>query len=70
MTNDFVAYSPTISCFAAATLASLITAGAAAVYFRKRIRGYTADCLGAVQQLSDLSFLLAAVAVLTPMRRF
>jgi adenosylcobinamide-GDP ribazoletransferase len=70
LTNDFVPHSMTVRCFVAATLASLITAGAAAAYFKKRIGGYTGDCLGAVQQLSELSFLLAAVAVLTPTRRF
>jgi len=70
LTNDLVPDSMTIRCFAAATLASLITAGAAAAYFKQRIGGYTGDCLGAVQQLSELSFLLAAVAVMTSLRRF
>jgi adenosylcobinamide-GDP ribazoletransferase len=70
LTTDRIPYSMTIRCLAAATFASLLTAVAAAVYFKKRIGGYTGDSLGAVQQLCELSFLLAAVAVLTPMRRF
>lgn len=48
--------------FAAATG----TAGMAAAYFKQRIGGYTGDCLGAVQQLSELTFLLGALAVLRP----
>ena len=48
---------------AAAVAASVITAVTLAVYFRKRIGGYTGDCLGAVQQLTELAFVLAALAV-------
>jgi adenosylcobinamide-GDP ribazoletransferase len=47
----------------AAVGASAITAVVVALYFRKRIGGYTGDCLGAVQQLTELAFLLAALAV-------
>lgn len=47
----------------AAVAASAITAVVVALYFRKRIGGYTGDCLGAVQQLTELAFLLAALAV-------
>jgi adenosylcobinamide-GDP ribazoletransferase len=36
----------------------------AAAYLKHRIGGYTGDCLGAVQQLSELAFLLGALAVL------
>jgi len=54
---------------AAAVGASAITAVAAAVYFRKRIGGYTGDCLGAVQQLTELVFLLAALAVVGSAQR-
>jgi adenosylcobinamide-GDP ribazoletransferase len=36
----------------------------AAMYFKTRIGGYTGDCLGASQQLAELGFLLAALAVL------
>jgi adenosylcobinamide-GDP ribazoletransferase len=48
---------------AAAAGVSAITAVVAALYFRKRIGGYTGDCLGAVQQLTEVAFLLAALAV-------
>ena len=48
---------------AAAVAASAITAVMLALYFRKRIGGYTGDCLGAVQQLTELAFVLAALAV-------
>lgn len=36
---------------------------AAAVWFRRRIGGYTGDCLGACQQLGELAFLLAGGAL-------
>jgi adenosylcobinamide-GDP ribazoletransferase len=45
---------------AAAALAALL----AAVYFRRRIGGYTGDCLGAVQQLAELAFLLGGLAAI------
>jgi adenosylcobinamide-GDP ribazoletransferase len=51
---------------AAAVGASAIVAVMAALYFRRRIGGYTGDCLGAVQQLAELAFLLAALAVVGP----
>jgi adenosylcobinamide-GDP ribazoletransferase len=54
---------------AAAAGASAITAVAVALYFRKRIGGYTGDCLGAVQQLTEVAFLLAALAVAGPAQR-
>lgn len=48
-------------------LASL-AAGAATIWlarvFIRRLGGYTGDCLGAVQQLAELSFYLGAVAAL------
>ncbi len=37
-------------------LLALLTAWCAARYFVRRIGGYTGDCLGAVQQLSELAF--------------
>ena len=49
-----------------ATLGAAATAGIAAIYCRRRIGGYTGDCLGAVQQLSELVFLLIATAALVP----
>ncbi len=54
---------------AAAVAASAIIAVIAALYFRRRIGGYTGDCLGAVQQLAELAFLLAALAVLGSAQR-
>lgn len=33
--------------------------------FKRRIGGYTGDCLGAVQQLAEVSFYLGALAVIT-----
>lgn len=45
---------------AAAALAAVL----AAAYFKRRIGGYTGDCLGAAQQLSELAFVLSALAVL------
>jgi adenosylcobinamide-GDP ribazoletransferase len=52
----------------AAAAAAVITFLAGA-YFKKRIGGYTGDCLGAVQQLAELSFLLAALAVMSASMR-
>jgi adenosylcobinamide-GDP ribazoletransferase len=45
---------------AAAALAALLCA----VYFRRRIGGYTGDCLGAAQQLAELAFLLGGLAAI------
>jgi adenosylcobinamide-GDP ribazoletransferase len=44
----------------AAAITGLIAAG----YCRRRIGGYTGDCLGAVQQLTELAFLLAGLGSL------
>jgi adenosylcobinamide-GDP ribazoletransferase len=41
---------------------ALAAAAAAALYVRRRIGGYTGDCLGAVQQLAELGFLLGGLA--------
>lgn len=38
----------------------------AAVYFNDRLGGYTGDCLGATQQITEISFLLGALAALKP----
>jgi len=51
------------ACGAALLTAAVITL-LAGVYIRERIGGYTGDCLGAVQQLSELGFLMTGVAVL------
>jgi len=49
---------------AAGVLAAGVVTAAAATYFRRRIGGYTGDCLGAVQQTSELGFVLAALGTL------
>jgi adenosylcobinamide-GDP ribazoletransferase len=54
---------------AKAAVAAVVTAGLTAAYFKHRIRGYTGDCLGAVQQLTELTFLLVALAALVPPAR-
>ena len=50
----------------AGTMGAAAAAWAAARYFRRRIGGHTGDCLGAVQQLTELAFLIAALAVIHP----
>lgn len=47
---------------AIAGLAAALLAWMAARRFRLRIGGYTGDCLGAVQQLSELAFLVGGLA--------
>jgi adenosylcobinamide-GDP ribazoletransferase len=47
-----------------AAAAALIVGVLAAAYCRRRIGGYTGDCLGAVQQLTELAFLLGGLAAL------
>jgi adenosylcobinamide-GDP ribazoletransferase len=42
----------------AGVLAAVLTALAASAYFRRRIGGYTGDCLGATQQLCEVAFYL------------
>ncbi len=54
---------PIRACGAALLAAAVITV-LAAVYIRDRIGGYTGDCLGAVQQVSELGFLMTAAALL------
>jgi len=51
---------------AAGTVAAAIVAVACGAYFRKRIGGYTGDCLGATQQLTELAFVVTALATLRP----
>jgi adenosylcobinamide-GDP ribazoletransferase len=41
---------------------ALFFAWLSAVYVRRRIGGYTGDCLGAVQQIAELAFLIGALA--------
>jgi len=56
----FVAFVPTVI----AILVSTIVASIFANYSERRIGGYTGDILGAIQQLSEVSFYLAFLAVL------
>jgi adenosylcobinamide-GDP ribazoletransferase len=51
---------------AAGAGAAAAIALATSLYLRRRIGGYTGDCLGAVQQLAELGFLLGALAVVDP----
>jgi adenosylcobinamide-GDP ribazoletransferase len=51
---------------AAGAAAGAATAWAAGGYFRRRIGGHTGDCLGAVQQLTELAFLIGGLAVIHP----
>jgi adenosylcobinamide-GDP ribazoletransferase len=53
----------------AAAMAALGLAAIAGAYFHRRIGGYTGDCLGAVQQLSELAFLVGGLAILVPAPR-
>ncbi len=49
----------------AAALSAGVTVCLAGVYFRRRIGGYTGDCLGAAQQVAELAFLLVSVGALS-----
>ncbi len=60
------ALTATLRAEAIAGVAALLTTFVSAAYFRERLGGYTGDCLGATQQLSELAFLLAALATLRP----
>ena len=44
--------------------AMLIVAGGLYAYFRARIGGYTGDCLGAVQQASEIACYVTLVGTL------
>ncbi len=52
----------------AAGLAALLCSHACGAYFRKRIGGYTGDCLGATQQISELVVYAVLLAVMSPAR--
>jgi len=49
----------------AALFGLALTTMAGAVYFRRRIGGYTGDCLGASQQLAEIAFYLGLLCVST-----
>ena len=48
---------------AAALLAVLLTTWGCSNYFKRRIGGYTGDCLGAAQQCAELTFYLGVLCV-------
>ncbi len=52
--------------FAIAGAGSVLAAAALGAYFRHRIGGYTGDCLGATQQVSELTLLLVVAALTGP----
>ncbi|MBS0376860.1 MAG: adenosylcobinamide-GDP ribazoletransferase [Proteobacteria bacterium] len=52
--------------FAIAGAGSLLAAATLGAYFRHRIGGYTGDCLGATQQISELTLLLVVAALTGP----
>jgi adenosylcobinamide-GDP ribazoletransferase len=68
LVTDVPLNSPTCKALPAAMLAAGAAACLTAAYFKRRIGGYTGDCLGATQQLSELAFILTALAMLTPPR--
>lgn len=57
---------PTAAILSAVVAAAIAFAAAALLYayFRARLGGYTGDCLGAIQQLSEVVFYLAMVAAI------
>lgn len=46
-----------------AAVAALVLWVATGLWFRRRIGGYTGDCLGATQQLGEVVILLSVVAL-------
>jgi adenosylcobinamide-GDP ribazoletransferase len=57
---------PEVRALVAGALCAAATAWISAAYFRRRIGGYTGDCLGAVQQLTELAFLIGGLALMRP----
>lgn len=49
--------------FALAIIPVMLVAYQLAQYFKKWIGGYTGDCLGAIQQVSELTFYLAVIII-------
>jgi adenosylcobinamide-GDP ribazoletransferase len=52
-----------------AIVAALIVCLGLGAYFRRRIGGYTGDCLGATQQLAELTILLVILGAVLPVAR-
>lgn len=55
-------------------IASMVCSGLGAAYmarkFARRLQGFTGDCLGAVQQVSEVGFYLGAALALGPLARW
>lgn len=52
------------ACWPGCLAAAVGVPAGCALWFRRRLGGYTGDCLGATQQLGELALLLAALAAL------
>jgi adenosylcobinamide-GDP ribazoletransferase len=62
-----VTWKPSMARAAALAVVTVaVTTAAAAMYCRRRLGGYTGDFLGAVQQVTELVFLLCGLAVYGP----
>ena len=48
----------------AAAIIPFLLSLSAAVYFKRKIGGYTGDCLGAVQQIGEIGFLAGVTVIL------
>lgn len=59
---------PLVSALVMALVFASASTVLAAAYFKGRIGGYTGDCLGATQQVAELSFLLTTLASVTAVR--
>jgi len=56
---------PWVQALAAAFVAAVTVNFLAGMYFKRRIGGYTGDCLGAAQQITEVAFLLTALGVMS-----
>jgi adenosylcobinamide-GDP ribazoletransferase len=54
----------------ASVVCSGIAAGCMARWFARRLQGFTGDCLGATQQVSEIGFYLGAALALGPLARW
>ena len=51
--------------YCVALFLSILVAAFMGQYFKKRIGGYTGDCLGAVQQVTELGFYLIVLLLIS-----
>ena len=63
--GDPAAGSPRSQVLLSAVALAMASAALAGAYFKARLGGYTGDCLGAAQQVSELAFLFATSGCLT-----